>query len=146
MKRHKLWDDRAHRLFQKTLESWSEKQITENTEVKQVQENSLLDMDDYNMLAKAVQGPAEKLLADGYTKEDFVESPGQFAIRGSVMDLFLTSNPEPIRIEHFEDKIETLRTFNPESQITNEKVMEVNFLPSYEYPLNIPFKYRCKQK
>ena len=74
MKRHKLWDDRAHRLFQKTLESWSEKQITENTEVKQVQENSLLDMDDYNMLAKAVQGPAEKLLADGYTKEDLVDA------------------------------------------------------------------------
>lgn len=74
MERHKLWNDRAHKLFQKTLESWSEKQITENTEVKQVQENSLLDMDDYNMLAKAVQGPAEKLLADGYTKEDLVDA------------------------------------------------------------------------
>ena len=74
MERHKLWNDRAHKLFQKTLESWSEKQITENTEVKQVKENSLLDMDDYNMLAKAVQGPAEKLLADGYTKEDLVDA------------------------------------------------------------------------
>lgn len=74
MERHKLWNDRAHKLFQKTLESWSEKQITENTEVKQVQENSLLDMDDYNMLAQAVEGPAEKLLADGYTKEDLVDA------------------------------------------------------------------------
>ena len=74
MERHKLWNDRAHKLFQKTIESWSEKQITENTEVKQVKENSLLDMDDYNMLAQAVEGPAEKLLADGYTKEDLVDA------------------------------------------------------------------------
>ena len=78
----------------------------------------------------------ESIIKSGYVREDFASIHGQYAIRGSVMDIFLTSGKEPIRIEFFDNKIESLRTFNPESQITNEKIDAIDFLPSYEYPLN----------
>ena len=78
----------------------------------------------------------ESLLQGGYTKEAFVALPGQFAVRGSVMDIFLTSNKDPIRIEYFGFQVESLRTFNAESQITNEKIEKLDLLPSYEFPIN----------
>ena len=78
----------------------------------------------------------DEITLNGYTREDFVSVHGHYALRGSVMDIFLTSGKEPIRIEFFNSQIESLRTFNPESQITNEKINHINFLPSYEYPLN----------
>ena len=96
MERHKLWNDRAGKLLERTLENWSKekkKKVFQEEgvcpkcgkspcECKQMQEitydaddgNSLLDMDDYNMLKKAVTGPVDKLLADGYTKEDLVDA------------------------------------------------------------------------
>ena len=93
MERHKLWDDRAGKLMERTFEKFGygkkkesvKEEIKESLEVQDipaVQEitydaddgNSLLDMDDYNMLAQAVEGPVEKLLADGYTKEDLVDA------------------------------------------------------------------------
>jgi len=88
MKRHELWDKRAQRLMERTIESWTKdkkKKVYQEEgvcpkcgkspcECKQMQENSLLDMDDYNMLKKAVTGPVDKLLADGYTKEDLVDA------------------------------------------------------------------------
>ncbi len=77
-----------------------------------------------------------EIILNGYTREDFVSLPGHYALRGSVMDIFLTSGTEPIRIEFFNNQIESLRIFNPESQITHEKINHINFLPSYEYPLN----------
>ena len=72
----------------------------------------------------------------GYVREDFVSEPGQYALRGSIMDIFLTSGKNPIRIEFFDNAIESIRTFNPESQIADEKIDSLNFLPSFEYPLN----------
>ena len=77
-----------------------------------------------------------ELVRDGYLREDFVTEPGQYALRGSVMDVFLTSANKPTRIEFFDDEIESLRTFNPESQITEEKIDFIDFLPSYEFPLD----------
>ena len=89
MERHKLWNDRTEKLLEKTFEKFGygkkkdpvkeekKEEIKESLEVQDipaVQENSLLDMDDYNMLAQAVEGPVEKLLADGYTKEDLVDA------------------------------------------------------------------------
>ena len=48
----------------------------------------------------------ESITKSGYVREDFVSIHGQYAIRGSVMDIFLTSGKEPIRIEFFDNKIE----------------------------------------
>ena len=81
-----------------------------------------------------VESVIDEIINYGYEKKDFVTEPGHFALRGSVMDIFLTSSKRPIRIEFFDNKIESLRTFNTESQITDEKIDSLNFLPSYEYP------------
>ena len=81
-----------------------------------------------------VESVIDEIIDYGYVKKDFVTEPGHFALRGSVMDIFLTSSKKPIRIEFFDNKIESLRTFNTESQITDEKIDSLNFLPSYEYP------------
>ena len=81
-----------------------------------------------------VENVIDEIITYGYEKKDFVTEPGHFALRGSVMDIFLTSSKKPIRIEFFDNKIESLRSFNTESQITDEKIDTLNFLPSYEYP------------
>ena len=78
----------------------------------------------------------ENIISYGYTREDFVSFPGQYSLRGSVLDIYLTSGNDPVRIEFFDNKIETLRTFNPESQIANLKISNLNFLPSHEYPVS----------
>ena len=93
-----------------------------------------------NNLSVNDQFNPEKIIQEitdyGYVREDFVSEPGQYALRGSIMDIFLTSGKNPIRIEFFDNTIESIRTFNPESQIADEKINSLNFLPSFEYPLN----------
>jgi transcription-repair coupling factor (superfamily II helicase) len=93
-----------------------------------------------NNLSVNDQFNPEKIIQEitdyGYIREDFVSEPGQYALRGSIMDIFLTSRKNPIRIEFFDNTIESIRTFNPESQIADEKIDSLNFLPSFEYPLN----------
>ena len=93
-----------------------------------------------NNLSVNDQFNPEKIIQEitdyGYIREDFVSEPGQYALRGSIMDIFLTSGKNPIRIEFFDNTIESIRTFNPESQIADEKIDSLNFLPSFEYPLN----------
>ncbi len=77
------------------------------------------------------------LLADnGYSRSDFVSVPGEYALRGSILDIFLTSREEPIRIEFFGNDIESLRLFDPQTQIANEQIDSMSYLPSFEYPLN----------
>ena len=93
-----------------------------------------------NNLSVNDQFNPEKIIQEitdyGYVREDFVSEPGQYALRGSIMDIFLTSGKNPIRIEFFDNAIESIRTFNPESQIADEKIDSLNLLPSFEYPLN----------
>ena len=93
-----------------------------------------------NNLSVNDQFNPEKIIQEitdyGYVREDFVSEPGQYALRGSIMDIFLTSGKNPIRIEFFDNTIESIRTFNPESQIADEKIDSLNLLPSFEYPLN----------
>src|SRR5690606_12201617 len=70
----------------------------------------------------------------GYACVDSVYEHGEFAVRGSIMDLFPMGAREPIRIELFDDEIESLRTFDPETQLSREKVEEVRLLPGPEHP------------
>ena len=85
------------------------------------------------------------LIQNGYTKSDFVSIPGEYALRGSILDIFLTSRNDPIRIEFFDKNIESLRTFDPQTQIANKKISSINHLPSYEYPLNEMSQIRFKE-
>ncbi len=72
----------------------------------------------------------------GYHCVDTVYEHGEFAVRGSLIDLFPMGSDHPFRIELFDDEVETLRTFDPETQLTLDKVEKIQLLPAKEFPLN----------
>ncbi len=64
-----------------------------------------------------------RLLADyGYAREDRTEAPGQFSVRGGIVDFYSPSEPYPIRIEFFDDEIDSLRYYDADSQLSVEKI------------------------
>lgn len=72
----------------------------------------------------------------GYQCVDTVYEHGEFAIRGSIVDLYPMGSEHPFRIELFDNEIESLRTFDTENQRTLEKVEHIRLLPAREFPLN----------
>lgn len=72
----------------------------------------------------------------GYHRVDSVYEHGEYAVRGSVIDIFPMGEDVPLRIELFDDEIETLRTFDPETQRTLDKTDSIHILPAREFPLN----------
>ncbi|HEY5594629.1 MAG TPA: transcription-repair coupling factor, partial [Nitrospiria bacterium] len=77
-------------------------------------------------------GLIESLVALGYSRTESVEHPGEFGLRGGIMDLFSTAHNEPLRIEWSGDRIETIRTFDPETQISAGHRSEAQILPAHE--------------
>ena len=76
-----------------------------------------------------------RLEAAGYRNVPQVLEPGDFAVRGSLLDVFPMGSAEPFRVELFDREIESIRTFDPETQRSAHKVDEVNLLPGREFPL-----------
>ena len=76
-----------------------------------------------------------KLEAAAYRCVDNVFDHGEFAVRGSIMDIFPMGTDTPYRIDLFDDEIESLRTFEPETQRSIDKVTAVELLPAREFPL-----------
>ncbi|SDT99657.1 transcription-repair coupling factor [Halopseudomonas salegens] len=74
--------------------------------------------------------------ASGYRCVDTVYEHGDYAVRGALLDLFPMGSRQPYRIDLFDDEIETLRTFDPESQRSVDKVERIHLLPAKEFPLN----------
>ena len=72
----------------------------------------------------------------GYRHTSQVMEHGEFAIRGSLIDLFPPSSKLPFRIDLFDDEIESIRTFDPADQRTIDKIEKVELLPAREFPLN----------
>lgn len=77
----------------------------------------------------------ERLTRSGYSAVNTVYEPGEFALRGALLDIFPTGSKVPYRIDLLDDEVDTLRTFDPETQRTIERVNEVRMLPGREYPL-----------
>ncbi len=75
-----------------------------------------------------------KLEASGYINVTEVMEHGEFAIRGSIIDLFPASATMPYRIDLFDDEIESIRCFDPQSQRSDNKVESVELLPAREFP------------
>ncbi|MBU1628617.1 MAG: transcription-repair coupling factor [Gammaproteobacteria bacterium] len=73
---------------------------------------------------------------NGYITVQQVTEHGEFAIRGSLLDLFPMGSSQPYRIEFFDDEIETIRTFDPETQRSIEKIDCIELLPAHEFPLD----------
>ncbi len=76
-----------------------------------------------------------RLEAAGYRCVDTVYEHGEFAVRGALIDLFPMGSDQPFRIDLFDDEIETLRTFDPETQRSIDKVPSIKLLPAREFPL-----------
>ena len=78
----------------------------------------------------------ESLVASGYVRVPQVAEHGEFAIRGSLIDIFPMGTDQPVRIDFFDDEIESLREFSPESQLSGERFESVDILPAREVPLD----------
>ena len=78
----------------------------------------------------------EVLLEYGFSREDFVYEPGQFSIRGGILDLFSYGHEYPYRIELFGEEVESIRTFNPLDQLSLKSVEYLSIIPN----LNTRFK------
>jgi len=76
------------------------------------------------------------LVEAGYLRVPQVSEHGEFAVRGSLIDIFPMGADEPVRIDFFDDDIESLRYFSPENQLSGDKVDEVRILPAREVPLD----------
>lgn len=72
----------------------------------------------------------------GYQCVSSVMEHGEFAVRGSILDVFPMGSQLPFRIELFDDEIENIRSFDPESQRTIEKLDKIHLLPAREFPLD----------
>lgn len=74
----------------------------------------------------------EFMIEMGFSKVDFVYEPGQFAIRGGIIDIYSFGNEHPYRIELFDDEVDTIRIFNPETQLSERKLLQVTIIPNIE--------------
>ncbi len=73
---------------------------------------------------------------NGYRNVETVYEHGEFALRGALFDIYPMGSELPFRIDLLDDEVDTLRTFDPETQRTVEKVAAINLLPAREYPLD----------
>ena len=74
----------------------------------------------------------EKLTEIGYARCDTVEAKGNFALRGGILDIFSPDSDYPVRMEFFGDEIDTIRYFDPESQLSTERAESVKIIPAGE--------------
>ena len=92
----------------------------------------------------------EALIAAGYYRVPQVFEHGEFAVRGSLIDVYPMGTAEPIRIDFFDDDVESLRRFSPETQLSGELVDSISLLPAREIPLDAPdikeFRARYRER
>src|SRR5690606_32994359 len=74
----------------------------------------------------------EVLFEYRFKRTDFVTVPGEFSVRGGILDVFSFSNDEPYRIEFFGDEVDSIRTFDVETQLSLEQVKKVSIIPNVE--------------
>ncbi len=77
-----------------------------------------------------------RLESAGYQCVSQVMAHGEFAVRGSLLDIFPMGNPLPFRIDLFDNEVDSIRTFDPETQRSIDKVEKIEMLPARQYPLN----------
>lgn len=70
----------------------------------------------------------------GYDREEQVEGPGQFAVRGGILDIFPLNEEVPIRVEFWGDEVDSIRTFDVESQRSIENLEEIAIYPATDFP------------
>lgn len=101
----------------------TQKRLSENT--MRVERGKNYSIDFFN----------ELLLEYGFERVDFVYEPGQFSIRGGIVDIFSFSNDHPFRVEFFGDEAESIRTFDPVSQLSIATHMHFSIVPNVQKQL-----------
>ena len=104
-------------LFEKVM---TKKDLEKNTLKLSVTENVSLDFVN------------EILFEYNFNRVDFVTEPGDFSVRGGIIDVFSFSNDEPFRIEFFGDEIDSIRTFDIETQLSKEKIRKASIMSNVE--------------
>ncbi|BDS14068.1 transcription-repair coupling factor [Aureispira anguillae] len=82
----------------------------------------------------------EILVEYGFVKVDFVYEPGQFSVRGGIIDIYSYGNEHPYRVELFDVEVESIRTFDPTSQLSTRKIAFVTIVP------NVNTEFEAQQK
>lgn len=72
------------------------------------------------------------LVVMGYERTDLVDSPGEFSVRGDILDIYPLDHSEPIRVEYFGDEIDSIRRFDPQTQRSREKELQLTIYPARE--------------
>jgi len=90
----------------------------------------------YINLKKGEEYPIKKLVENlfdtGYIKETTVTMTGEIAVRGFVIDIYPINNEMPVRIEYWDDEIDTIKTFDPNTQRTTKEIKEITIFPNTE--------------
>ncbi|MFM2139734.1 MAG: transcription-repair coupling factor [Bacteroidota bacterium] len=73
-----------------------------------------------------------KLSDYGFERTDFVYAPGQFAVRGGILDIYSFGNDKPYRIELYGDEVDSIRIIDPESQLSERKLLQVRIIPNVD--------------
>ena len=81
------------------------------------------------------QGLSKRLMESGYSNVEQVLQHGEYSIRGAMIDIFPMGSKTPYRIELFDNDVETIRSFDPDTQRSIEKTDSIRLLPAREYPL-----------
>ncbi|CEN32506.1 transcription-repair coupling factor [Capnocytophaga cynodegmi] len=104
-------------LFEKVI---TRKQLEKNT--LKIKKGDSLSLDFLN----------EMLFTYNFNRTDFVTEPGEFSVRGGIVDVFSFSNNEPYRIEFFGNEIESIRTFDVETQLSTQQLSKITIIPNIE--------------
>ncbi|EZH71790.1 transcription-repair coupling factor [Aquimarina atlantica] len=104
-------------LFEKVV---TRKELEKNT--LKISINDTLSLDFVN----------EVLFEYQFQRVDFVTEPGEFSVRGGIVDVFSFSNDEPYRIEFFGDEVDSIRTFDVETQLSTDQIKKISIIPNVE--------------
>ena len=87
-----------------------------------------------------------QLTLAGYSHVTQVVSPGEYAVRGGLIDLFPMGSPVPYRVDLFDNEIDSIRTFDPDSQRSLYPVPEIRLLPGREFPMDDDARARFRSR
>jgi transcription-repair coupling factor (superfamily II helicase) len=90
--------------------------------VIRIKSNDVLDVDKL----------LEQFVNYGFVRTDFVYEPGQFAVRGGILDIYSFGNEKPYRVELFGNDVDSIRIFDPETQLSERKLLQVTIIPNVE--------------
>lgn len=125
---NQLNNDKANLMIVTYPEALSEKVINKKSLIANTLQIKVGENFDINFIS-------ELLISYDFERADFVYEPGQFSVRGGIVDIFSYASEYPYRIELFGDEIDSIRLFNPESQLSMQIVNQINIIPDVQNKL-----------